>query len=79
MYSDKIEDFVQFEWNSMKEVVSLDTNKEIVVRLMYSNRDSISSGISNFDLKFKLTESGFEKDITHIENALRTLTTEAFK
>ena len=77
--SDKIEDFVQFEWDSMKEVVSLDTDKEIVVRLMYSNKDSFISGINNFDLKFKLTESSFEKDVTVIEHSLQKLTTVEFK
>jgi hypothetical protein len=75
----KIEDFVQFEWDSMKEVVSLDTDKEIVVRLMYSNKDSFISGINNFDLKFKLTESSFEKDVTVIEHSLQKLTTVEFE
>ena len=65
--SNKIEDFIQFEWESMKEVVSLDTDKEIVVRLIYSNKDSISSGINDFDLKFKLTENSFNEDVTVIE------------
>ena len=77
--SDTIEDFVQFEWGSMKEVVSLDSDKEIVVRLMYSNKDSILSGIKNFDLKFKLTEGNFEKDVTVIEHSLQKLTSVEFK
>ena len=79
MESDKIEDFIQFEWDSMKELVSLDTDKEIVVRLIYSNKDSISSGINGFDLKFKLTESSFEKDVTVIEHSLQKLTTIEFE
>ena len=36
--SDKIEDFVNFEWDSMKEVVSLDSDKEIVVRLIFQTK-----------------------------------------
>ena len=51
----------------MKEVVSLDSDKEIVVRLIYSNKDSISTGINNFDLKHKLTEINFEKE-NNIDN-----------
>ena len=54
----------------MKEIVRLDSDKEIVVRLLYSNKDTILSGINNFDLKFKLTENSFEKDITVIEHSL---------
>ena len=76
--SDKIEDFLTFEWESMKEVVSLDTDKEIVVRLIYSNKDSISSGINDFDLKFKLTENSFNEDVTVIEHSLQKLTTLEF-
>lgn len=72
--SDNIEDFIQFEWESMKEVVSLDTDKEVVVRLVYQNKDSVSSGVNNFDLKFTLTESGFEKDVSAIEHSLQKLT-----
>lgn len=72
--SDKIEDFVYFEWDSMKEVVSLDSDKEIVVRLIYSNKDSISTGINNFDLKHKLTEINFEKDVKGIKRSLQILT-----
>lgn len=72
--SDKIEDFLTFEWESMKEVVSLDTDKEIVVRLVYSNKDSILSGIKSFDFKYKLTESSFEKDVKGIELSLQKLT-----
>lgn len=79
MESDKIEDFIQFEWDSMKELVSLDTDKEIVVRLIYSNKDSISSGIHDFDLKFKLTENSFNKDVTVIEHSLQKLTTLEFE
>jgi len=73
--SDKIEDFVNFEWDSMKEVVSLDSDKEIVVRLIYSNKDSNLSGIYSFDFKYKLTESSFEKDVKGIERSLQKLTT----
>ena len=76
--SDKIEDLIHFEWNDMKEIVSLDSEKEIVVRLMYSNKDSILSGINNFDLKFKLTENSFEKDVTVIQHSLKKLTTLEF-
>lgn len=72
--SDKIEDFINFEWDSMKEVVSLDSDKEIVVRLIYSNKDSISTGINNFDLKHKLTEINFEKDVKGIKHSLQILT-----
>ena len=72
--SDKIEDFLTFEWESMKEVVSLDTDKEIVVRLVYSNKDSILSGIKSFDFKYTLTESSFEKDVKGIELSLQKLT-----
>ena len=83
--SDKIEDFLTFEWESMKEVVSLDTDKEIVVRLIYSHKDSIlsrnwsdslnwSSGIKSFDFKYTLTESSFEKDVKGIELSLQKLT-----
>jgi len=74
MESDKIEDFLTFEWDSMKEVVSLDTDKEIVVRLIYSNKDSILSGIKSFDFKYTLTESSFEKDVKGIELSLQKLT-----
>ena len=74
MESDKIEDFLTFEWESMKEVVSLDTDKEIVVRLIYSNKDSILSGIKSFDFKYTLTESSFEKDVKGIELSLQKLT-----
>jgi len=77
--SDKIEDLIHFEWNDMKEVVSLDSDKEIVVRLMYSNKDSILSGINNFDLKFKLTENSFEKDVTVIQHSLQKFTSEEFE
>ena len=77
--SDKIEDLVQFDWDDMKEIVRLDSDKEIVVRLLYSNKDTILSGINNFDLKFKLTENSFEKDITVIEHSLQKLTTVAFE
>lgn len=76
--SNKIEDFIQFEWESMKEVVSLDTDKEIVVRLIYSNKDSISSGINDFDLKFKLKENSFNEDVTVIEHSLQKLTSLEF-
>ena len=79
MESNKIEDFIQFEWDSLKEVVSLDTDKEIIVRLIYSNRDSIISGINDFDLMFKLTESSFKKDVTVIEHSLQKLTKLEFK
>ena len=72
--SDKIEDFLTFEWESMKEVVSLDTDKEIVVRLIYSDKDSILSGIKSFDFKYTLTESSFEKDVKGIELSLQKLT-----
>ena len=72
--SDKIEDFLTFEWESMKEVVSLDTDKEIVVRLIYSDKDSILSGIKSFDFKYTLTESSFEKDVEGIELSLQKLT-----
>ena len=77
--SDKIEDFVQFDWEDMKEIVSMDSDKEIVVRLIYSNKDAISSKIKNFDLKFKLTESSFEKDVAVIEHSLQKLTTVTFE
>ena len=76
--SNKIEDFIKFEWDNMKEVVSLDTDKEIVVRLIYSNKDSISSGINDFDLKFKLTESSFKSDVTFIKHSLQKLTSLEF-
>jgi len=55
----------------MKEVVSLDSDKEIMVKSIYSNKDSISSGINNFDLNYKLTESYFEGDIKTIENQIQ--------
>ena len=71
--SDKIEDFTQIEWDSIKEVVSLNADKEILVKLFYSNKDSNLSGIKNFDLEFKLTASNFEKDVTAIEHTLRRL------
>ena len=74
MESDKIEDFLTFEWESIKEVVSLDTDKEIVVRLIYSDKDSILSGIKSFDFKYTLTESSFEKDVKGIELSLQKLT-----
>ena len=74
MESDKIEDFLTFEWESMKEVVSLDTDKEIVLRLIYSDKDSILSGIKSFDFKYTLTESSFEKDVKGIELSLQKLT-----
>lgn len=74
MESNEIEDFIKFEWDSMKEVVSLDSDKEIVVRLIYSNKDSISTGINNFDLKHKLTEINFEKDVKGIKRSLQILT-----
>ena len=73
--SDKIEDFLTFEWESMKEIVSLDTDKEIVVRLIYSDKDSILSGIKSFDFKYTLSESSFEKDVKGIELSLQKLTT----
>ena len=79
MESNKIEDFLNFEWDSMKEIVSLDSDKEIVVRLMYSNKDSISSGINNFDLNYKLTESNFEEDIRTIENQIQKLNSIKFE
>lgn len=75
MESNKIEDFLNFEWDSMKEIVSLDSDKEIVVRLIYSNKDSNLSGIYSFDFKYKLTESSFEKDVKGIERSLQKLTT----
>ena len=74
MESDKIEDFLTFEWESMKEVVSLDTDKEIVLRLIYLDKDSILSGIKSFDFKYTLTESSFEKDVKGIELSLQKLT-----
>lgn len=77
--SNKIEDFVQFDWNSMKEVVRLDADKEIVVRLIYSNESSNFSGINNFDLKFTLSESNFEKDVAAIEHSLKNLTNIKFE
>ena len=73
------EDFLNFEWDSMKEIVSLDSDKEIVVRLMYSNKDSISSGINNFDLNYNLTESNFEEDIRTIENQIQKLNSIKFE
>ena len=79
MESDKIEDFLTFEWESMKEVVNLDTDKEILVKLIYSNKDSISSGINNFDLNYKLTISNFEEDIKTIENHLQNLNSIRFE
>lgn len=78
MESNEIEDFIKFEWDSMKEVVSLDTDKEIVVRLIYSNKDSILSGIKSFDFKYTLTESSFEKDVKGIELSLQKLTSLEF-
>ena len=72
--SNQIEDFVQFEWDGLREVVRLDADKEIVVRLIYSNEDSNLSGINNFDLKFTLSESNFEKDVAAIEHSLKNLT-----
>tara|TARA_A100001015_G_scaffold149251_1_gene165490 strand:+ start:1066 stop:1257 length:192 start_codon:yes stop_codon:yes gene_type:complete len=63
----------------MKEIVSLDSDKEIVVRLMYSNKDSISSGINNFDLNYNLTESNFEEDIRTIENQIQKLNSIKFE
>ena len=72
--SNQIEDFVQFEWGGLREVVRLDEDKEIVVRLIYSNEDSNLSGINNFDLKFTLSESNFEKDVAAIEHSLKNLT-----
>ena len=74
MESDKIEDFLTFEWESIKEVVSLDTDKEIVLRLIYLDKDSILSGIKSFDFKYTLTESSFEKDVKGIELSLQKLT-----
>ena len=79
MESDKIEDFLTFEWESMKEVVNLDTDKEILVKLIYSNKDSISSGINNFNLNYKLTISNFEEDIKTIENHLQNLNSIRFE
>tara|TARA_R110002072_G_scaffold56154_2_gene145690 strand:- start:36 stop:644 length:609 start_codon:yes stop_codon:yes gene_type:complete len=81
--SDEIEDFLTFEWESMKEVVSLDTDKEMVVRLIYSNKDSILpriessdfTRIESFDFKYNLTERDFEKDVKRIERSLKKLTT----
>ena len=85
--SNKIEDFLTFEWESMKEVVSLDTDKEIVVRLIYSDKDSILpriessdfTRIESFDFKYKLTERDFEKDVKRIERSLQKLTTLKFE
>ena len=77
--SNKIEDFVQFEWGGLREVVRLDADKEIVVRLIYSNEDSNLSGINNFDLKFTLSESNFEKDVAAIEHSLKNLTNLKFE
>ena len=77
--SNQIEDFVQFEWGGLREVVRLDADKEIVVRLNYSNKDSNLSGINNFDLKFTLSESNFEKDVAAIEHSLKNLTNLKFE
>ncbi len=77
--SNQIEDFVQFEWGGLREVVRLDADKEIVVRLIYSNEDSNLSGINNFDLKFTLSESNFEKDVAAIEHSLKNLTNLKFE
>jgi transcriptional regulator with XRE-family HTH domain len=77
--SNQIEDFVQFEWGGLREVVRLDADKEIVVRLIYSNKDSNLSGINNFDLKFTLSESNFEKDVAAIEHSLKNLTNLKFE
>ena len=79
MESDEIEDFLTFEWESMKEVVNLDTDKEILVKLIYSNKNSISSGINNFVLNYKLTISNFEEDIKTIENHLQNLNSIRFE
>lgn len=81
--SDEIEDFLTFEWESMKEVVSLDTDKEMVVRLIYSNNDSILpkiessdfTRIESFDFKYNLTERDFEKDVKRIERSLKKINT----
>lgn len=77
--SNQIKDFVQFEWGGLREVVRLDADKEIVVRLIYSNEDSNLSGINNFDLKFTLSESNFEKDVAAIEHSLKNLTNLKFE
>ena len=77
--SNQIEDFVQFDWNSMKEFVRLDADKEIVVRLIYSNENSNFSGVNNFDLKFTLSESNFEKDVAAIEYSLKSFTNLKFE
>jgi hypothetical protein len=63
----------------MKEVVRLDADKEIVVRLIYSNESSNFSGINNFDLKFTLSESNFEKDVAAMEHSLKNLTNLKFE
>lgn len=65
--------FVNFEWDSVKEVVSLDSDKEIIVKSIYSNKDSISSGINNFDLNHKLTKSNLKGDTKVIENQIQKL------
>ncbi|TVZ56299.1 DNA-binding XRE family transcriptional regulator [Lutibacter sp. Hel_I_33_5] len=77
--SDNIEDFVPFQWDGYKEIVSLDSDKEIVIRLIYSNKDSASSKrLKKFDIKYTLTENSFGEDIRTIDNQLQKLTSIKF-
>lgn len=77
--SDDIEDFTQFEWESLKDVVILGSDKEIWVKLIYSKKDTITSNkIDRFDLQYKLTESNFEKDIKALKFQIQKLTSLEF-
>lgn len=62
--SHDIKDFDQFDWQSLKNVVRLDTYKEIWVKLIYTKKDTTSlEKIDQFNLQYKLTESNFEEDL----------------
>ena len=66
--TDSIEELNKLDWDGMKEVLEMNSDKELNLVLIYTNSDNKSKvRINNLELNFKLTPTNFEIDKERIK------------
>jgi hypothetical protein len=66
--TDSIEQLNKLDWDGMKEVLEMNSDKELNLVLIYTNSDNKSQvRINNLELNFKLTPTNFEIDKERIK------------
>ena len=66
--TDSIEELNKLDWDGMKEVLEMNSDKELNLVLIYTNTDNKSKvRINNLELNFKLTPTNFEIDKERIK------------